>query len=392
MKVIVFVSTMEDADVIGQVIESCAHHVVATVTDPSSLYYSTAQLTPHALVAESRHHVASTQAVETYGSIYPDVLIWTCNFDRSDWQGELTSFLGRPRKKAAPRPYAQGPRVVYHAAPLMEKSSGEKLKRPKYTEGWQRECEQQEARFVMMLQAGRETHPAALHYYRCLRAQAPGLHRETAYRLVHSSYKAYWARDLAARWLGLLCHYIVGTELDFLPSPMSPGPTVDYIGHEMSDEGLYAATLVLIRGVSPAVTAEIRFLGSAYFRQQSEEELFLECLRLYGFATLLAQVGTALVRLMTRWLDPVRSNSDSSLRLHERHLGILRDFYHMPHILHSPHPLREILRGYHAGTTYVPHPPAAPSFRLWRQAMLESRGENMSGESARVSPSSETGD
>ena len=130
---------------------------------------------------------------------------------------------------------------------------------------------QQEARFVMMLQAGRERHVDAVHYYRCLQAQAPGLFREISYRIIHGSYKAYWARDLAARWLGLLCHYVEGAELDHLPAPMTPGPAVDYIAHEMSEEGLYALTLVLMRGVSPAVEAEIRFLGAARFRQQAEE-------------------------------------------------------------------------------------------------------------------------
>ena len=99
MKVIAFVSAMGDANAIGKVIESTRHHVVATIMNPDSLNYATAQLTPHALVAEDSHHLASSQAITSYRSIYPDVLIWGCHLDDLNWQADLVSFLDSAAKR-----------------------------------------------------------------------------------------------------------------------------------------------------------------------------------------------------------------------------------------------------------------------------------------------------
>ena len=250
-----------------------------------------------------------------------------------------------------------------------------KLNRPEKKEGWEKICGEQEARFVLQLQTGRTTHAMAKNYFACLVAQQAAFDQELAYRLVHGSYKALsWSRDLAVKWLALLAHYVPGIEPQFLPLAGTPGPALDFVHHEATVEGMYAATAIILSKVRPEVSNAIQELLTTRFDRQDGDTLLSMSLKLYGAAKWLEQVGRAQIELMDAWLDPTiveRAGDRNVPRGEHRICGIFRDFYDLNFIVNSPEPLNAILRGFHAGTTYVEGFWSVPSFADFRRLCQE---------------------
>ena len=59
---------------------------------------------------------------------------------------------------------------------------------------------------------------------------------------------------------------------------------------------------------------------------------------------------------MGAWLDPQivhRLDRGDCPRSEHRNAGIFRDFHDLTFIVNSPEPMHSILKGFHAGTTYV---------------------------------------
>lgn len=198
--------------------------------------------------------------------------------------------------------------------------------------------------------------------------------------MVHGSYKALsWSRDLAAKWVGLLAHYSSGVELEYLPSPVTPGPIVDFVHHEITSESMYAIALVIGSKVKPTVEKKLWELTCAKFENQDDDSLLDLSLKLYGAARFLEQVGRAQIKLMDSWLDPAvarEAPSDrESPRGVERNAGIYRDFWNLNFIVNSPEPLQAILKGFHAGTTFVEGrrslPPFAELREYWQHALTD---------------------
>ena len=193
---------------------------------------------------------------------------------------------------------------------------------------------------------------------------ARGLDQELGYRFAHSSYKGLsWSRDLAAKWLALLAHFVPDVELEYLPAPCTSGPAVDYVHQYMPLDGLYAAMLVLFFEPMPAVRKGIDSLSIVGFTGQDDITLMALSLQCYWFAKFVQEVATAQMALMNIWLEPAKADSNGPSRLTERNLDIFRDFHDMNYIVHWPDPLSAILKGYYAGTTRAFKPWTLPSFK-----------------------------
>jgi hypothetical protein len=352
MKIILFCSPFAEAP-LKQAIKAAGHTVVGSAVIPEDLVYAIARHAPHAMVAEIAHLISKPQALATTLHAYPHLPTFSAYLEKEGWEAGLREFLNRPRPPEAPRPYATSARTIFHDASLRDISTG-KLRRPDFTDpNWRSGSIRQEVRFVLQLQAAQANHAAASHYYRCLIAQQRGLDLELGYRLVHGSFKALsWSRELAGRWLALLCHYVPGVELERLPAPMTPGPAVDFVHHAAPEEVLYAAALAIRFGVLASIATEIKFLVGIKFEQQPEAELFQISIRLYGLAKLLQKVGEAQVRLMSWWLNP-EWEDDEDDRRYRRCAATYRDFWNLPFVIRSPQPLLDVLVGFHSGETYV---------------------------------------
>lgn len=144
-------------------------------------------------------------------------------------------------------------------------------------------------------------------------------------------------------------------------------------------EGRYAAALVILSTVKPTIANAIKELVTARFAQQDDDALLDLSLKLYGMSKFLEQVGRAQIELMDAWLDPAivdRSEDRTVPRGESRNAGIFRDFYDLTFIVLSPEPLASILRGFHAGTTYVEERQFLPSFAEFRRLCRASREQS----------------
>jgi hypothetical protein len=374
-KVLLYSSDFESGRTVLQKIKETNEHFVETVEDGNELVEEIARTTPHLLVAILPAEPGFQALVQVgINELFPNLPICYVAGDLSQaensWQQDLAEALAQPIHPEVPRSYAEGNRNVVHDESLQDLWKG-KLNRPEQVEGWEKTCAHQEARFVLQLQTAQRNHAAAKNYFECLRAQQAGLDQEIAYRLPHGSYKALsWSRDLAAKWLALLAHYVPDVELQFLPQAGTPGPTIDYVHHDMRIEGVYAATLILCSGLKASVAEAIKELVTTRFDQQDENTLFATSLKLYGTAKFLEQVGTAQIELMEAWLDPTvvdRAGDREVPRGEHRNAGIYRDFYDLTFIVASPEPLDSILKGFHAGTTYVEERRFLPTFAEFRR-------------------------
>jgi hypothetical protein len=371
MKILLFGSDEPAIAAILCEIKKAGHFITQIVDDPAELISEIARTTPHLLVTHAQGGNFLPVST-TVPEVFPDLplCLLSGETDTAVWQASLREALDRPVSQSTPRPYAEGNRLVCHDASLHAFWKG-KLNRPERTEGWERICSQQEARFVLHLQTARKNHATAKNYFACLSMQQAGLDQELAYRLSHGSYKALsWSRDLAVKWLALLAHYVPDAELEYLPLPGTPGPAIDYVHHKISVEGMYAVALVLLSGIKPSIQHVIETHITARFEGQDDNALLELSLQLYGLAKFLEQVGRAQIELMDVWLDPAivgRTEGQHVPRGEHRNAGIYRDFYDLKFIVLSPEPLASILRGFHAGTTSVEERRYFPTFAEFRR-------------------------
>lgn len=375
MKVIIFATDFASTHQLMLEIKKTDHLVMETVDEPDQLIHEVARTTPHRLVFHTPSRSATGHLIlEQLRVLFPDLQVCSLSGDLSVeqavWQSALQEFLDQPIKPPIPRPYVEDTRYVCHDSSLQQFWKG-KLNRPEPKEGWEAICSNQEARFVLQLQTARKNHSEAKHYFECLAMQQAGLDQELAYRLAHGSYKALsWSRDLATKWLALLAHYVPDAELEYLPLAGTPGTAIDFVHQDMPVEGMYAVTLVILSKVKPTIQNAIKELVTTRFHQQDDDTLLDLSLKLYGMAKMLEQVGRAQIELMDAWIDPAIVNcaEDRNIpRGESRNAGIFRDFYDLTFIVLSPEPLASILRGFHAGTTYVEERKYLPSFAEFRR-------------------------
>jgi hypothetical protein len=177
-------------------------------------------------------------------------------------------------------------------------------------------------------------------------------------------------RSCAFKWLALLAHYIADVELLHLPRAGTPGSAIDFVHHDVTMEGVYAATLMILAKIKPTMIERIKQLITARFDGQDDAALLSTSLHLYGTAKLLQEVGTAEIELMDAWLDPAIVDRDDDANIsrgEHRNAGIYRDFFDLGFIIASPEPLASILKGFHGDTTYVQQERFLPSFSKFRR-------------------------
>jgi hypothetical protein len=380
MKIVIYSSLTDFTAEACAFLENCGHVVMALATTRENLFILVARHTPHFVVA--RAHDYTADVVELMQRYYPDIRAITSDTENSHWQEDLKGILTSSLAAIQPRPYADDQRIVLHDSSLQKFSAKKKLKRPEREGGWEKVCVKQEARFIRQLQGGQKNHQAAKLYLEHLQAQQPGLDGELYYRISHGSYKGLsWARDLAVRWLSLLAHYVPEVELQYLPLPTTPGPTVDYVHHLLSPEALYAVMVMLSAGMNPAIESNLRSLVVEGFEGQDDTALAGLSLSLFGLAKYLEGVARAQVSLMDGWLDPVHfADSLDTHRTYHRRAGTFRDFHDLAFIVSAPHPLIDILQGFHWGSTDVINPNAFPSFRevfqVWAQQRINANHQS----------------
>jgi hypothetical protein len=364
MKILIVASNPELAAEVSRAAETAGHVVTDKLVGISLVVQSIIRDGPHLLFGLGHWPV---DVVNDLARLFPDLSIRVVSRSE-DWRSILGEQLALPVRQPSPRRYAEGTRLIYHDNELAAYNKG-KLHRPGHEPGWEAECARQEGYFLLQLQTGLQNHAAAKRYYDCMMAQQEGLDQELTYRLCHGSYKGLcWTRDLAARWSAVLAHYVSGVELDCLPSPHPACPDADHVHHSLPVWGAYALGVVSAGRPRQSTAQNLIKIAAARFEGQPDDQLLAASLSLYGLAKALQLVAQTQVECMAAWLDSELCQEFPDLlpRSQHRASGIVREFWGLEYIVHTPSPLPAILRGFHAGTTHVAGNPAlAPTFKAF---------------------------
>jgi len=373
--------------------EHTQHAILLEAPDVENIHFCIVRHEPD-LVLIPTNTTASAQLVAFGGSLEPDkphalfpntqFLFLPETFECLDWDDhapqEILPLLSHAKNlhkniKPVAHGYASGTRVVFHDEEFKKFASQKKLHRPECKEGWQKICEQQEARFVLQLQAGvfEGRHQSAKNYLRCLRRFDQGLQKEMVYRIAHGSYKISELREQIGRWLTVMCHYIIGVEVDHCPGPQNISPRMGFVHRSQPTPFLYAVSCVLMTGINPAIKHQIMQATTWEFDGETDEQIAAIGCRLLGLNNYLAQAATAQVRAMDQFLDrnsEFHQFSDVSRRTH-RHLGIFFEFWGWQYLHHLGFALRETTNGFRSGKTFVVNPLIIPPYRKFAEIVCQ---------------------
>jgi hypothetical protein len=205
------------------------------------------------------------------------------------------------------------------------------------------------------------------------------LRTEIAYRVTHASYKVYWLREHAMRFAAALAHFVEGVEVEYLPSPATPSPVLDFLHHEPPTESLYAAAALINHRFRPALMPGFKSILRMKFTGQPDEQLIAEAMVLSGWCAVLAEVVVAQIHFMGVVLD---INSDwhagrKMSRAMHRAKGVYGDFWGFHALRENPDQMRELTR-LAVNENVVPAEPRlfATSYRDFRKAHLNGSDSN----------------
>jgi hypothetical protein len=241
-KILLFTADDKIKSLLLREIEAVGHLVMATVTDPDQLEQEIARTTPHQLIVHGPAGSEISDLVQTViRKAFPDLPIGlldgTIVEGSTSWRQKLKALLTEPIAAQIPRPYADDQRVVFHDASLQAMWQG-KLNRPEQKPGWEQICSNQEARFIIHLQAGRKNHQAAKHYLACLplalfsNSERRNVNRTSAKgrKIRPSTGWEYWADvspEFARKHRWGLCQYLLQVAKKAMPMFCSRQPYLE---------------------------------------------------------------------------------------------------------------------------------------------------------------------
>ena len=276
------------------------------------------------------------------------------------WQDLLRTAFSSSPPLPAPQPYASSERLVFHDPRFNDFVRFDKLSAgsPSLT--------RQTTRLRQLLETGRRHHALAKNYLAAIQASLPGLEPEICYRMVHKSYKGLsWARELIAKYVSVLAHYVPGVEVRYLPLPAPLHPSIDYVPFELGADGQYAVGAVIGLEINPAVTELLAVLSHAAFTGQEPVTLLSAQTHLMGMTALMEQIAIAHVSLMDRWLDPHWTDGEQEhTRKAHRERDIFRDFWDLESLFATRATLPQLIEAFHGQKlrqefSYPPAPPFA---------------------------------
>jgi hypothetical protein len=276
------------------------------------------------------------------------------------------------------RPYAAEKRYIIHDPANQEFASSQKLHTPKRKAGRRSVAAQQEAMFLLQLQAATtdDRHAQAKRYLSVLLHFDRALERESAYRLAHGSFKISWLREQIARWMTVLAYYIPGAEVEHCIAPQNPSPRCAYLHHEIPLIAFYPIFCCIISfGIRQSIAEQIKAAVPWVYKGEDEAALVKTGIFLFGLNGYLREVAKAQVWAMGQFLNPNspfhRAKSDSRSR--RRNLQVYLEFWGWDYLRAMGPELRRITSAFHSGTTRVKRPAGetvAPSFYEFRQVLI----------------------
>ena len=345
MKIILIHADQTALNHIKHLLNDIDHIVVAESNHPRFLLRDIAKHQPHAIL------VGELAPVFTDGTFPPledtVVLVPVVRLPSGVADASMISFLkeslenvGTELQSRPPRPYSTDEQRLI----LLDDCYRKYAQDEKLGTELPGNLDKEKETFIHQVHCARQNHQAAQSYLRQLLKTDRGLRVEAAYRNVHASFKVYWLREHAMRWASVLAHYVEGVQVEYLPSPTSPSPRLDFLHYEAPPESLYVAAALVGHGFNSILVPAFCSILTKKYTAQSREELQAEAIFLAGWCALLREVAIAQVKLMTQILDldsPWHSDEEPKRGVH-RAGDIYGDFWQLPSLRRNPGKMRDL--------------------------------------------------
>ena len=322
------------------------HIVLEEPPHPRGLLSAIAKHQPHAVIVGELSSAFSDEVISAISHQVPSLpFVWIpdkeCENTLQDNIISAIHGINSVLKVRKCRRYASGRRLIISDDRYKSLAQSEKLG----VTALSRSTIQRETDIFMgQVCTACDNHLAARQYLaQVLRIDQP-FRVEASYRAVHTSYKIYWLREHAMRYVSVLCHYFDGIEIQYLPQPCPPSETIDYLHYEPPTPSLYAASALVTHGFREGLVPGFRSILGMKFTGQTEEELVRDAVVLFGWCSLLREVARAQVKLMGEVLDPQsqwHKGRELSRDVH-RAEGIFGDFYFLPHLREDPAQMQQL--------------------------------------------------
>ena len=356
-----------------QTLDKLGHIIVAEPGHPGSLLLAIARHQPHAVIIGKLPPSIPKEIIVALAEKCPGTpMLWlpednVSGFIKSSLGSEIDKITAPPAVKKIQLYNIDEQRLVLHDDRYKPFAREEKLNE---TASARSDLERESDLFLRQVCCAKKNIRLARQYVAQLLYTDQALRTEVAYRVIHGSYKVYWLREHAMRFAAALAHFIEGVEVEFLPSPATPSPVLDFIHYEPPTDSLYAALALISHGFRPALMPGVKSILRMKFTGQADEQLVEEAMILSGWCAVLAEVVVAQIHFMNEVLN-VHSDWHAGRKMSRamhRAEGIYGDFWGFHALRENPDRMRELAR-----LAVVENIPAEPrlfvtSYRDFREA------------------------
>jgi len=335
---------------LNHILNELNHIVVAEPTHSGALVHALAKHQPHSVIVGHLPPNLTRETLVAIGERVPSSpILWlpddtSRNAIRLYLEDTLNRLASLPAVKTL-QPYSSDQqRLVLHDERYKPFAQEEKLG---VTAASQSDFAKEEDLFFRQICCARRNHASACQYLKQVITTDEGLRPECYYRISHASYKAYgWLRENCMRYASVLAHVIEGVELEYLPSPATPGTTLDYLHHEPPIPNLYVASALISHGFRPGLLPGFRSILGMKFTGQPEEQLIADAIILAGWCSFLREVAVAEVAFFDAVLDLTsdwHTGTEPERFLHYAEATCL-DFWGFPWLRQNLDHMRELAR------------------------------------------------
>jgi len=259
----VIIITKHNGELIRDVVEKAGHAVVAQTDDLAHLLTLLVQYAPHCCFVE--HPVHPEGILEKVTSLFPRTRFVPLTYQRgSSWTQTILDSLGQGPIQLRWDPSEPEQRTIITDLRYFALGGDPKHKRPTCQDTGRDKVEVDRLRLLAMMRTARRVGTRA-EAYRDAVAMLDGAEtREMVYRTLQGNYRSMVvARDQIARYLGYLCHYVPGADLDCLVPAVPQPANARFLHYDPPAELLYASYCLSLFGfnvdLAPAVVETIRW-------------------------------------------------------------------------------------------------------------------------------------
>ncbi len=377
MKIIV---VTENGDLVREIVEKQGHAVAAQTDDVGQLVTLILHHTPHLVFLEKTS--SDYPDVDHLRATFPKVRFVLLGFARgTTWTDIVRQALRRgkingPWNTETPDQrqivFDEGYNFLFSKATFKDSS---RRSNPK-TEG-----ETQIFRLEWLLRTAAVVQKCATSFADAMAAIDSHEWAEIKYLTVCGSFQgSVFARDLLARDLALLSHYVPGCDLDGLPAPTIEPANLRFVHHQSSPESHYALFCLAIFGINADIAKQLYRAIHWRYEGESPEQLAETGIWMSGLAFTMRQLALAHVMTVNRLfaLGTVDTVAASRSRALHRTTQMFACWWEFREVFEDADRLRALLQNLRAVDKNPPLPESLkiPNYAQFLEALRASNDTN----------------